>query len=182
MWLQFEGANGNETIPSLWTDYFATDLDADVFFYNDYSTVSGLATDFDNQVNSDSTAAGGTNYTAITSLAARQAFGALQLTGNTSNIYLFLKEISSDGNIQTVDVIFPFHLIAIYTNPTLLRFMLEPLFINQEAGYWPFAFSIHDLGSYYPNATGHNDGNAEQQPLEECGNMSTFPQAVQESC
>lgn len=25
--------------------------------------------------------------------------------------------------------------------------------------------------SHYPNATGHNDGNDEKQPLEECGNM-----------
>jgi len=30
---------------------------------------------------------------------------------------------------------------------------------------------MHDLGSSYPNATGHPDGNDEQQPLEECGNM-----------
>jgi len=37
--------------------------------------------------------------------------------------------------------------------------MLDPLFINQEAGYWPYMFSIHDLGSSFPNATGHNDGN-----------------------
>ena len=30
---------------------------------------------------------------------------------------------------------------------------------------------MHDLGSRYPNATGHMDGKDEQQPLEECGNM-----------
>jgi len=30
---------------------------------------------------------------------------------------------------------------------------------------------MHDLGSSYPNATGHPDGNDEKQPLEECGNM-----------
>lgn len=32
-------------------------------------------------------------------------------------------------------------------------------------------YSMHDLGSSYPNATGHTDGKDEQQPLEECGNM-----------
>lgn len=73
--------------------------------------------------------------------------------------------------MQTVDVIFPFHPIAIYANATILRYMLDPLFINQEAGHWPYAFSIHDLGSGFPNATGHDNGDAEQQPLEECGNM-----------
>ena len=30
---------------------------------------------------------------------------------------------------------------------------------------------MHDLGSSYPNATGHPAGNDEAQPLEECGNM-----------
>jgi len=30
---------------------------------------------------------------------------------------------------------------------------------------------MHDLGSNYPNATGHPNGKDEQMPLEECGNM-----------
>lgn len=30
---------------------------------------------------------------------------------------------------------------------------------------------MHDLGSHFPNATGHADGNDEAMPLEECGNM-----------
>lgn len=32
-------------------------------------------------------------------------------------------------------------------------------------------YSMHDLGTHYPNATGHSDGLDEPQPLEECGNM-----------
>lgn len=91
--------------------------------------------------------------------------------GNSTKQYLFLKEISSDGNMQTVDVIFPFHPILLYTNPTLLKLTLDPLFENQEAGDYPNSYSMHDLGSLYPNATGHPDGNDEKQPLEECGNM-----------
>lgn len=169
--IQFEGASGNVTLPSLWTSYFDSDLDAISFFYDDYSTASSLCITFDDQIASDSDAAAGGNYTLITSLAARQAFGANQLVGTPNTTYYFLKEISSDGNIQTVDVIFPFHPILLYTNPTLLKYMLEPLFINQEAGYWPYMYSIHDLGDSYPNATGHNDGVDEMQPLEECGNM-----------
>jgi hypothetical protein len=85
--------------------------------------------------------------------------------------YLFLKEISSDGNVQTVDVIFPFHPILLYTNPALLKLLLDPLFENQESGQYPNKYSMHDLGSSYPNATGHPLGNDEAQPLEECGNM-----------
>jgi len=91
----------------------------------------------------------------------------LQLVGNTTKQYLFLKEISSDGNVQTVDVIFPFHPILLYTEPALLKLLLDPLFENQESGQYPNTYSMHDLGSSYPNATGHRDGSDEKQPLEE---------------
>jgi hypothetical protein len=30
---------------------------------------------------------------------------------------------------------------------------------------------MHDLGSSFPNATGHPDGRDEYMPVEECGNM-----------
>jgi Domain of unknown function (DUF4965)/Domain of unknown function (DUF5127) len=171
--VQFEGANGVAPVPTLWTSFFDNDLDAISWFYNDYSTVCGNCDDFDKQIQSDSTAAAGDDYATITTLATRQAFGGVALAGTSDSPLMFLKEISSDGNVNTVDVIFPMHPILVYMNPTLLRLLLEPLFINQEAGNWPEAFSIHDLGGAYPNATGHNDGVDEKQPLEECGNMST---------
>jgi hypothetical protein len=82
-----------------------------------------------------------------------------------------LKEISSNGNTQTVDVIFPAHPILLYTNPTLLKLLLKPLFENQESGHYPNKYSIHDIGTHFPNATGHPKGDDEPMPLEECGNM-----------
>jgi hypothetical protein len=91
--------------------------------------------------------------------------------GSSTKQYLFLKEISSDGNVQTVDVIFPFYPILLYLEPSLTKLMLDPLFENQESGHYPNQYSMHDLGAHYPNATGHSDGLDERQPLEECGNM-----------
>ena len=132
---------------------------------------SDMSTSLDNQIASDSMAAGGQDYLTITSLALRQTFGATQLVGTEAKQYLFLKEISSDGNTQTVDVIFPAHPAILYTNPALLKLLLDPLFENQEAGHYPNTYSMHDLGGSWPNATGHPDGNDEQMPLEECGNM-----------
>lgn len=73
--------------------------------------------------------------------------------------------------MQTVDVIFPFHPILLYTAPHLLKLLLDPHFEYQETGRYPNKWSIHDLGSSYPNATGHADGMDEPMPLEECGNM-----------
>jgi hypothetical protein len=141
------------------------------FFHKDYSTSSRVSTDLDNKIASDSIAAAGEDYLTITSLSARQAFGGTQLVGTTDQPYLFLKEISSSGNVQTVDVMFPAHPILLYTNPTLLKLLLDPLFENQEAGRYPNTYSMHDLGSSYPNATGYPAGNDLEMPLEECGNM-----------
>jgi hypothetical protein len=112
--------------------------------YNDFSSYVGK---FDHKIIVDSLAAGGQDYLTITSLSAREAFGGVQLVGTQSKTYMFLKEISSDGNTQTVDVIFPAHPIFLYTNPTLLKWLLDPLFEQQETpGQWPNKYSIHDLG------------------------------------
>ncbi|KAI1350904.1 glutaminase GtaA [Xylaria sp. FL0043] len=158
------------TYPSLWTSYFDSDLDAVTFFFNDYSEASDLATDLDNMVASDSIAAGGQDYLTITSLSVRQTFGALQFTGTDSDPLVFLKEISSNSDIQTVDVIFPAIPLILYTNPKLLNYLLKPLFLNQENGHYPNTNAIHDLGTF-PLAKGYPDGTDEPQPLEECGNM-----------
>ncbi|TVY53517.1 Glutaminase A [Lachnellula cervina] len=171
--IQFDGASGVVPLTSLWTSHFSSETDATKlsFVYNDYGTASKTAAALDSKISSDSIGLGGQDYLTITSLAARQAFGALQLVGNSTKQYLFLKEISSDGNVQTVDVIFPFHPVLLYLKPELLKLLLDPLFENQESGQYPNMYSMHDLGGAYPNATGHPDGNDEKQPLEECGNM-----------
>lgn len=43
---------------------------------------------------------------------------------------------------------------------------MDPLYQNQEDGFYPNAYSMHDLGSNYPNATGHIDGADEYMPVE----------------
>ncbi|KAG4411703.1 hypothetical protein IFR04_015157 [Cadophora malorum] len=169
--IQFDGATGVVALASLWTSYFSSETEVLSFFYNDYSTAASTATSLDNKIATDSIAAGGQDYLTITSLSARQALGATQLVGNSTKQYFFLKEISSDGNTQTVDVIFPFYPILLYLQPSLAKLMLDPLLENQESGQYPNKYSMHDLGAHYPNATGHPDGKDEPQPLEECGNM-----------
>ncbi|KAJ5248318.1 hypothetical protein N7497_008379 [Penicillium chrysogenum] len=169
--IQYEGASQYAPVPSLWKSYFATELAALSFFHKDYTESSNLASSLDRRVAQDSIATAGQDYLVVTSLSVRQAFGATQLCGTQDKMYMFLKEISSNGNMNTVDVIFPAYPIFLYTNPELLKLVLTPLLENQEAGKYPNDYSIHDLGSSYPNATGHSDGSDEKMPLEECGNM-----------
>jgi hypothetical protein len=113
---------------------------------------------YDETLAVDSLAAGGEDYLTITSLSVRQAFAGVQLCGTSEKPYLFLKEISSDGNIQTVDVLFPSMPIFLYSNPILLKYLLDPLFENQEAGLFPQTYAMHDLGASYPRAIGHPTG------------------------
>ncbi|ORY68717.1 uncharacterized protein BCR38DRAFT_455604 [Pseudomassariella vexata] len=162
--------SGLTTVPSLWKSYFSNDIDAVTFFYNDYGDAFGLATALDNKIASDSLAAAGQDYLVITTLSVRQTFGALQFTGTDSAPLVFLKEISSNSDIQTVDVIFPAMPLILYTNPKVLAYLLDPLFLNQENGHYPNTNAIHDLGTF-PVAKGYPDGSDEPQPLEECGNM-----------
>jgi hypothetical protein len=84
---------------------------------------------------------------------------------------MMLKEISSDGNVSTVDVIYPASPVFLYTNPQLLKLLLDPLLEYAEHGGWPKAFAEHDVGSAYPNGAGHNDGNEEDMPIEESADM-----------
>lgn len=48
--------------------------------------------------------------------------------------------------------------IFLYFNPTLVKYLLEPLYENQESGKFPQTYSIHDVGANYPRAIGHPDG------------------------
>lgn len=59
----------------------------------------------------------------------------------------------------------------LYANPDLLRLNMEPLFQFQESNFYPNDYSMHDLGTRFPNATGHVMGDDEYMPVEEAGNM-----------
>lgn len=168
--VQFLGKDGLKNVPSLWKGYYSDDLAAVSFFHKDYNESSSLSSQLDDKISKDSKAAGGDNYAIMTTLAARQAFGATQLVGTQDTYYLFMKEISSNGNTQTIDVIYPATPIFFYTNPELVKLLLDPHFENQESGHYPNKYAEHDLGTHYPNATGHEDGGDEAMPVEECGN------------
>lgn len=141
------------------------------FHFSDYGKATASGGAFAAKVATDASKLVSPIYADILALSARQSLGGTMFSGNASNPLLFLKEISSDGNFQTVDVIAPAFPFFLYMNPDWLSYMLEPLLQNQLAGLYPNAYSMHDLGSNFPNGTGHPDGKDEQMPVEESGNM-----------
>ncbi|QRV97100.1 DNA polymerase 1 [Ceratobasidium sp. AG-Ba] len=163
-----------------WMSKYPTANDAISAFLSmeEYSHAVSAASALDAKIQTDASAIH-EDYASIVALSARQAFAAVEITlpkspsgsFNTSDVKIFMKEISSNGNMNTVDVIFPAWPVYLYLNPDFGRRLLEPLFQYQQTGQYPNKWSIHDLGTHYPNATGHNDGGDESMPVEESGNM-----------
>lgn len=167
--IQYTGqAAQPQAVPSLWTSYFS-EKDLVTFFFQDYDDAGHASNRLDLRIQRDSVAAGGQDYATITTLVVRQTFGGLAYSGTDANPLIFLKEISSNSDIQTVDVIFPAFPILLYLNPNLLKYLLEPLLINDRYHY-PNNYAQHDLGRF-PRANGYPKGDDEAMPLEECGNM-----------
>ena len=163
-------------------------------FLEDYTDANRESLAFDTQLETRSSALGGTNYSDILALSVRQAYGATDLTIpadtlDTRNVMAFMKEISSDGNVNTsktlrslwiaiyiliripVDVIYPAFPLFYVMNPEYIRLLLEPVMQYLSSGRWKQPYAIHDIGTSYPNAIGHDNQAAEAQPVEECGNL-----------
>ncbi|KAA1098242.1 hypothetical protein PGT21_031321 [Puccinia graminis f. sp. tritici] len=161
-----------------WRSVFNQTDEAIAFSLKDYPAAVRYADFIDKKIEDDARKLGGDDYVAIASLSARQALGAMELTigkdedGNydPNDVAAFLKEISSNGDMSTVDVIFPQFPALAYLDPQLLKLLLEPLFKYSQSGLYPNRWTVHDLGRY-PNATGHNDGRDEPMPVEEAGNI-----------
>jgi glutaminase A-like protein/uncharacterized protein DUF5127 len=169
--VQFASARGLTLMRPLWKSWFFSDAEMLAYHYHDFKNSKALAQNYSSQLDTDAYKSGSTSYVDIVALSARQVLGATSFSGTPDNPMIFLKEISSNGNTQTVDVIFPSVPFFLYTNPRWLAYLLEPLLEHQLSGQYPNKYSMHDLGLHFPNETGHFDGNDEYMPVEECGNM-----------
>lgn len=176
--VQYAAARGLTFMKPLWKAWFPSEVAMLTFHHFDYENAAALAANYSSQLAIDAYASGAEDYVDIVSLSARQAMGATSFSGTPENPILFLKEISSNGNFQTVDVIFPSFPFFLYTNPRWLAYLLEPLIEHMLSGQYPNTYSMHDLGTHFPNATGHPDGKDEYMPVEECGDMLTMGLAL----
>lgn len=161
-------------------------IDALEHFFVDYDDALAESHTVDCELSAAATQVAGTNYSDITTLSLREVFGGIDLvipndTMDTNEVMAFVKEISSDGNVNTVDVIMPLFPVLYVTNPEYLRLVLEPILQYLASGRWTLSYVIHDIGSAYPNATGHDNGVAEEMPIEETGNILILALAYQKA-
>ncbi|GKZ34741.1 hypothetical protein AbraIFM66950_005097 [Aspergillus brasiliensis] len=176
--VQYASARGLTLMRPLWESWFPSVDSLLNFHYHDFSQASALASNYSEQLAKDAYQSGAHDYVDIVALSARQVMGATTFSGTPEDPILFLKEISSNGNFQTIDVIFPAFPFFLYTNPRWLAYLLEPLIEHMLSGQYPNTYAMHDLGTHFPNATGHPDGNDEYMPVEECGNILIMGLAI----
>lgn len=169
--VQFASARGLTMMRPLWKSWFLSDDSMLWFHYFDFPNARALAAKYSAQLDADAYLSGAEDYVDIVALSARQVLGATSFSGTAEDPVIFLKEISSNGNSQTIDVIFPSFPFFVYTNPKWFAYLLEPLIEHMLSGQYPNTYAMHDMGTHFPNMTGHPDGKDEYMPVEECGNM-----------
>lgn len=175
---QYASPKGLTLMKPLWKSWFETAENLLKFHYLDFENAFNLAGNYSGQLAKDAHRSGAQDYVDIVALTARQVIGATSFSGTPESPIIFLKEISSNGNMQTIDVIFPSFPFFLYTNPRWLAYLLEPIIENTLSGQYPNKYTMHDLGAHFPNATGHPDGNDEYMPVEECGNILIMGMAI----
>jgi hypothetical protein len=161
-----------EQLPPLWRSYWPSWPAMVAFFLGDFAASTARSSELDARIERDATRAGGEEYAALCALAFRQAYAGTELVSRNGEPWAFLKEISSDGNMQTIDVTYPAMPVFLYADPEYLGLLLAPTLDYVENHGYPKVFAPHDLGSHYPNADGHLNGTGEEDmPVEESANM-----------
>ncbi|HEY0718026.1 MAG TPA: DUF5127 domain-containing protein [Streptosporangiaceae bacterium] len=170
-------------LPPYWTTFWRSWPEMLAWFRQDLDAARAVSTETDAAVRRWAGAhpgigSAGDQYAAITALALRQAFGGTELVAGPGGVpWAFLKEISSSGNVSTVDVLFPSAPAYLQLSPAYLRMLLDPVFdlaSRDDTAAW----APHDLGAHYPAAAGVPGPDGTQMPIEESGNMLLMTAAV----
>ena len=113
-------------------------------------------------------------YAQLCSLSYRQTLAATKLVWNheLNTSWNFLKEISTNGDMSTMDVIYPASPFFLFTDPELLRQLLVPVLeyaFNSTYIHFDDLYSPHQLGTYPIGDA--STASQEPMPLENSGNM-----------
>ena len=151
---------------------------------HDYTTLEERGTTFDRELVADITHTAGAHYAWLCTLSYRQSIAAHKLVADADGQpMLFAKENFSNGDIATVDVMYPSAPIFLFFNPRLLEAQVLPVLEYASLkDHWHFPFAPHDLGQY-PLANGQEYGGGEkteedQMPVEESANLIILVDAI----
>lgn len=142
--------------------------------FTDYTSIISACNAADASQIAAMTKASGAEYATIGALVHRQTTGATILTWNDERqqVWGYMKEISSDGDISTVDVIFPASPFFVLQGPELLRLTLLPVLaygMNETDIQYRLPWAPHHLGAWpVADIIGEQQ---EQMPMEESANM-----------
>ena len=142
--------------------------------FSDYADIRAKCAAFDLSSLQQLTAAGGQRYATYAALAHRQATGATVTVWNEARgeVWAYMKEISSDGDISTVDVIYPASPFFVLYGPELLKQTLLPVLAygqNETDVQYRLPWAPHHLGAWpVGDIVGEQQ---EQMPMEESANL-----------
>ncbi|MHA3979237.1 glutaminase domain-containing protein [Halovulum sp. GXIMD14794] len=140
-------------------------------------------TQLDSAVTRELADVGGEPLARLGALAWRQCLGGHALVADRDGTLLhFSKENSSNGCMGTVDLTYPAAPFFLLFAPELLTAQLRFILDYAAAPDWPFPYAPHDIGRY-PLANGQvygggAQGEENQMPYEECGNMLILAAAL----
>eukprot|EP00730_Choanoeca_flexa_P016455 TRINITY_DN7774_c0_g1_i1.p1 TRINITY_DN7774_c0_g1~~TRINITY_DN7774_c0_g1_i1.p1 ORF type:complete len:695 (+),score=181.27 TRINITY_DN7774_c0_g1_i1:31-2115(+) len=170
-----------DAFKAYWTQTYSDIFSALSAAAADYHTVVTTGQQVEDALWQAASAKAGPKYAFLTSLAYRQTLAAVKLVWNhnINDTWVMLKEISTNGDMQTMDVIYPASPMFLYTNASLLKRMLVPVlsYANNETKT-PFTnpFSPHQIGKYpIADAT---TASQEPMPMENTGNMFLMLAAI----
>jgi hypothetical protein len=171
---------------SLWTSYWPSWQAMADEFLADAPAARQRATALDARIDAAATAAAGPGYSAMCALALRQCYGGTELViSPQGKPWLMLKEISSDGDVNTVDIFDQAFLAWLWLDPDRIPLVMEPILDWCSSPSWQnpagwadipsweqthTMYCVHDIG-VYPVASGRVPGNGEQMPIEESAGM-----------
>jgi hypothetical protein len=179
---------GPDATPILpwWTTYWTDWTGVADFFLADAPAARARATVLDALIEGAATYAAGPGYSAICALAARQCYGGMEVAiGPAGGPWVLGKEISSDGDVNSVDIFDQAYLMWLWLDPQFIPLEMEPVLTWcaspgwQDESLWTnipswetsqTMYCVHDIG-VYPVAPGRAPGNGEQMPIEESAGM-----------
>ena len=163
-----------DMMAGLWTQTYKSIQEAMGTAFSEHAAMLAKSVSHDAGLISKLSSHFGDKYATLCALSYRQTLAATKLVWNhnRSVTWNFLKEISTNGDMSTMDVIYPASPMLVYTNPELLKLLLIPVLAyahNDTYIQFTDPYSPHQLGTY-PIADS-TTAKQEPMPLENSGNM-----------